>query len=242
MIHGFFLATDALRAIFLSQADLVLENLALRQQLAVFARNGQRPRIVAADRLFWLALRRPWLRWSDVLVFVKAETVVRWHQASFRRYWTWLSHRRRRGRPPIDARLRALIHRMALENPTWGAPRIHGELRVLGFEVSERSVSRCLPRRRPPPGALGRWLTFLRNHRGAITAMDFFCVPTATFSVPYVWFAIAHSRRRVLHFDVTEHPAASWVVQQLRQAFRTTPRRTTPFSTATPSSALGSSR
>src|SRR6266851_3100341 len=132
----------------------------LVQQLAAFARNGQRPRIVAADQLFWLALRRLWLRWSDVLVFVKPDTVVRWHRASFRRYWTWLSRRRRPGRPPIDARLRALIQRMALENPTWGAPRIHGELRMLGFEVSERSVSRCLPRRRPPPGALERWLTF----------------------------------------------------------------------------------
>ncbi len=219
MIHGFLLMIGTLRAVFLSQADLVLENLALRQQLAVFARKGQRPRIVAADRLVWLALRRIWLRWSDVLVFVKPETVVRWHQASFRRYWTWLSRRRRRGRPPIEARLCALIRRMALENPTWGAPRIHGELRMLGFEVSERSVSRCLPRRRPPPGALERWLTFLRNHRGAIAAMDFFTVPTATFRVLYVWFAIAHSQRRILHFDVTEHPTASWVVQQLREAF-----------------------
>src|SRR6266852_263770 len=219
MIHGFLLMIGTLRAVFLSQADLVLENLALRQQLAMFARNRQRPRIVAADRLFWLALRRIWLRWSDVLVFVKPETVVRWHQTSFRRYWTWLSRRRRRGRPPIEARLCALIHRMALENPTWGAPRIHGGLRVLGFEVSERSVSRWLPRRRPPPGALERWLTFLRNHRGAIAAMDFSTVPTATFRVLYVWFAIAHSQRRILHLDVTEHPTASWVVQQLREAF-----------------------
>jgi transposase InsO family protein len=219
MIRGFLLAIGVLRAVFLSRADLLLENLALRQQLAVFARNGRRPRIVAADRLFWLALRRVWLRWSDVLVFVKPETVVRWHQASFRRYWTWLSQRRRRGRPPIDARLRALIHRLALENPTWGAPRMHGELRMLGFEVSERSVSRCLPRRRPPPGALERWLTFLRNHRGSIAAMDFFTVPTATFRVLYVWFAIEHARRRILYFDVTEHPLAFWVVQQLGEAF-----------------------
>ncbi len=219
MIRGFLLAIGVLRAVFLSRADLLLENLALRQQLAMFARNGRRPRIVAADRLFWLALRRLWLRWSDVLVFVKPETVVRWHQASFRRYWTWLSQRRRRGRPPIDPRLRALIHRLALENPTWGAPRIHGELLMLGFEVSERSVSRCLPRRRPPPGALERWLTFLRNHRASIAAMDFFTVPTATFRVLYVWFAIEHARRRILHFDVTEHPLASWVVQQLREAF-----------------------
>ncbi len=203
MIRGFLLAIGVLRAVVLSQADLVLENLALRQQLAAFARNGQRPRIVAADRLFWLALRRLWLRWSEVLVFVKPETVVRWHQAGFRRYWTWLSQRRRRGRPPIDARLRALIHRLALENPTWGA---------------------------------------LRNNRGAIAAMDFFTVPTATFRVLYVWFAIEHARRRVLHFDVTEHPWQPGSSSNFAWRFRTTPRRTTSFSTATPSSALGSSR
>jgi len=131
---------------------------------------------------------------------------------------------------------------MALENPTWGAPRIHGELRMLGFEVSERSVSRCLPRRRPPPGALERWLTFLRNHRGAIAAMDLFTVPTATFSVLYVWFAIVHSQRRVLHFDVTAprgilgRPAASRGVSIRHRAAPTS------FSTATPSSALGLSR
>ncbi len=111
--------------------------------------------------------------------------------------------------------------------------RAYRELGMLGFEVSDRSVSRCLPRRRPPSGAIGCWLTFLRNHRGAIAAMDFFTVPTATFRVLHVWFAIAHARRRVLHFDVTEHPLAAWVVQQLREAFPTPPRRTTSFSTAT---------
>jgi putative transposase len=163
--------------------------------------------------------RRFWSRWIDLLVFVKPETVVRWHRAGFRRYWTWLSRRGRRGRPPTCANLRALIRRMAMENVSWGAPRIHGELSMLGFVVSERTVSRYLPRRPAPPEALKRWLTFLRNHRGAIAAMDFFIVPTVTFHLVYAWFAIDHARRRILHFDVTDQPTAAWVVQQLREAF-----------------------
>ena len=139
--------------------------------------------------------------------------------AGFRKYWTWLSRRHRAGRPSINTSLRKLILRMAAENPTWGAPRIHGELRMLGIEASERTVSRYLPRQRPAPGALERWIKFLRNHRDAIAAMDFVTVPTATFRILYVWFAIDHARRRVLHFDVTDRPAAAWVVQQLREAF-----------------------
>lgn len=210
----------AVRSAVGSRADVALENLALRQQLATFACSGRRPRVTIADRWFWIALRRLWARWSEVLVFVKPETVLRWHRAEFRRYWTWLSRRRRRpGRPPTNRRIRDLIRRMATENPTWAAPRIHGELRMLGFEISERTVSRYLPRRPPRPDAIHRWLVFLRNHRDAIAAMDFFTVPTVTFGVLYVWFAIGHGRRRILHFDVTAHPAATWVIQQLREAF-----------------------
>ena len=108
---------------------------------------------------------------------------------------------------------------MAAENPTWGAPRIHGELRTLDIEVSERTVSRYVPRHRPLPGALERWIQFLRNHSDTIAGMDFFTVPTVTFRVLYVWFAIDHASRRILHFDVTDHPAAVWVAQQLREAF-----------------------
>jgi hypothetical protein len=102
-----------------------------------------------------------------------------------------------------------LILRMAAENPTWGAPRVHGELRILGIEVSERTVSRYLPRHRPIPGALERWMQFLRNHSDTIAGMDFFTVPTVTFRVLYVWFAIDRARRRILHFDVTDHPGRS---------------------------------
>jgi hypothetical protein len=213
-----------LRSACRSHADLMLENAALRHQLGVLTRTGRRPRVTAADRWFWVVLHRIWRRWSEVLVIVKPETVVRWHRAGFRLYWNWLSRRGRRGRPRPDAELRALVRRLATENPTWGAPRVHGELRMLGFEVSERTVSRLMPRRAPNPESAQRWMTFLRNHRDAIAAMDFFVVRTLTFRVLYIWFAIQHGRRRIVHFQVTDHPEAAWVAQQLREAF--------PFDTA----------
>ena len=123
------------------------------------------------------------------------------------------------GRPKTTAEVRALIRRLAEENPTWGAPKIHGELQKLGFVVSETSVGRYLRsvRRRGDPGK--QWLTFLANHREVIAAFDFFTVPTATFKLLYCFFVIEHDRRKILHFNVTRHPNAEWVVQQLREAF-----------------------
>ena len=112
-----------------------------------------------------------------------------------------------------------LIRRMVNENHSWGAPRIHGELLKLGFEVSERTVSRYLRRLTPPDDARKLWSAFLRNHREVITAMDFFTVPTLTFHVLYCFFVIEQGRRRILHFNVTEHPTGPWIVQQLREAF-----------------------
>jgi transposase InsO family protein len=108
---------------------------------------------------------------------------------------------------------------MAAENPTWGAPRVQGEFLMLGIEVSERTVSRFMPKRPTDPDARQRWRTFLQNHRGGIAAMDFFTAPTATFRVLYVFFVIHHARRAVRHFRVTAHPTAAWITQQLREAF-----------------------
>jgi transposase InsO family protein len=205
-------------AFFRSRHDLGLELVALRQQVGVLKRKNRRPRLRLGDRLFWLGLRRWWSEWARVLVIVKPETVVGWHRAGFRRYWRFLS-RRRRGRPKITPELRDLIRSMTKENPTWGAPRIHGELLKLGFEISESTVSRYLAQRSSPRDSGQRWLTFLRNHREAIAAMDFFTVPTATFRVLYCFFVISHGRRNILHFNVTEHPTGAWIVQQLREAF-----------------------
>jgi hypothetical protein len=138
--------------------------------------------------------------------------------SGFQLFWRWRS-RARGGRPKTTAEIRALIRRLAEENPTWGAPKVHGELLKLGFVVSERTVARYLRRvrRRGDPGQ--RWLTFLANHREMIAALDFFTVPTVTFQLLYCFFVIEHGRRKILHFNVTRHPTAEWVVQQLREAF-----------------------
>ena len=163
--------------LFRSRHDLLLENLALRQRLAVLKRKRPQPRLTAADKLFWVMLRL-WPGWKQALILVHPETVVRWHRAGFRLYWAWLSrHRNRSGRKCVGKELRELIFRMVAENPTWGAPRIHGELKMLGFDISERTVLRWMRKapRRPEPAI--RWAAFLSNHREAIAAMDFFTVP-----------------------------------------------------------------
>jgi putative transposase len=135
-------------------------------------------------------------------------------------YWKWISRFRRvGGRKRVSKEVRALIFQMVAENPTWGAPRIHGELLKLGFDLSERSVSRWIRRAPRDPDPVKPWLTFLRNHREAIAAMDFFTVPTLTFGVLYCFFVIGHDRRKILHFNVTRNPHALWVVQQLREAW-----------------------
>jgi putative transposase len=219
MLRIIWIAVLALASVIRSRRNLVLENLALRQQLAAFKSRGRSARIRPADRAFWLVLRRVWSAWRDALVFVKPDTVVRWHRSSFKIYWNWISQRgRRTGRPAVGAELRDLIRKMATENG-WGAPRIHGELKMLGLDISERTVSRCLRGLRRQPEARPSWLTFLRNHREVIAAMDLFVVCTATFRLLYVLFVIRHGRRQIVHLNVAEHPTAAWVVQQIREAF-----------------------
>ena len=205
---------------FRMRRSLLLENLALRQQLAVLKRRCRRPCLSPFDKLFWVAVSRFWSGWEQALIVVTPETVIRWHRAGFRLYWKLISRVRTRvGRKPTPKGVRELIFRMVIENPTWGAPRIHGELLMLGFDLCERTISRWMKRAPRDPGPTQRWLAFLRNHREAIAAMDFFTVPTLTFGVLYGFFVISHGRRRILHFNVTKHPTSLWVVQQLREAF-----------------------
>ena len=185
--------------------------------LAVFSQRHPRPRLSTIDRAFWVALSRLWPRWRNALVIVRPETVVRWHREGFRRYWRSISTPGP-GRPPIAEETRRLIAQMATENH-WRARKIRAELSKLGIEVSLATIARYLPKPTPDPDTHQRWLTFLRNHRDVIAGMDFFVVPTVRFHLLYVWFAIDHGRRRILHFNVTANPAAHWVVQQLRNAF-----------------------
>jgi len=206
--------------LFRGRQSLLLENLALRQQLVVLKRRHPRPTLALFDKLFWVVARRVWSAWKHSLIIVTPETVVRWHWTGFRVYWRLVSGVRKQvGRRQTPKELRELIFGMVVENPTWGAPRIHGELLMLGFHVSERTISRWMKRAPRDPDRDKRRLAFLRNHREAIAAMDFFTVPTITFGVLYCFFVIRHDRRRILHVNVTKHPTSLWIVQQLREAF-----------------------
>src|ERR1700757_3726204 len=205
-------------SIFRSRAALQLENLALRHQIGILQRSARkRPELTPADRLLWVALSRIWRDWRSALAIVQPETVIAWHRAGFRLFWTWKIRHGQPGRPIVSREIRDLIHRMCRENPIWGAPRIHGELLKLGIDIGESSVSKYMVRGRKPPSQT--WRTFLENHVAQLVSIDFFTVPTIRFPVLYVFLVLAHDRRRILHFNVTANPTAEWTGQQVREAF-----------------------
>jgi putative transposase len=220
MIDVMGLFVGAILRLFCDRRRLLLENLALRQQLATLKRRHPRPRLAMFDRVFWVLARKFWSGWKQALMIVSPETVVRWHRSGFALYWRAISRGHRIvGRRRISKEVRDLIFRMMAENSTWGAPRIHGELLMVGFDISERTISRWMKRAPRDPEPAKRWLAFLRNHREAIAAMDLFTVPTITFGVLYCFFIIDHGRRRIVNFNITSHPTAGWIIQQLREAF-----------------------
>ena len=208
-----------LRLLLSGHQAIAIENAALRMQIAAFQRKRKRPLLTTLDRLFWISLRSVWSDWRRPLLYVQPDTVVRWQRERFRKFWTRLSNpqRRRRGRPGTPQELRRLIEQMATANPLWRAPRIHGELQMLGIAISERTVSRILRRVRRPPNQT--WKTFLHNHVGQMVSIDFFTVPTITMRVLFVLIVLEHDRRKVLHFNVTEHPTGAWMAQQIVEAF-----------------------
>src|SRR6516225_4990518 len=206
-----------IRAAVRERRDLALENLAIRQQLGVLKRRKGVARLRRKDRLFWVVLSRIWAPWRQALHMVNGDTVVAWQRKGFRIYWTRISRRKSGGRPQVSSEVRALIKRMAVANPYWGGPRIHGELCKLGIEISERSVSRLMPKNRKPPSQT--WRAFLNNHVQDLVSVDFFTVPTVSFRVLFVFVVLAHHRRRVVHFNITEHPTTGWTGQQLVEAF-----------------------
>jgi hypothetical protein len=168
---------------FKSKLRLEAENAVLRHQLIVLRRKiPGRPRLTNNDRWFFIQLYRWFPAILQVLTIIRPETLVRWHKAGFRCCWRWKS-RPVGGRPQIETELRLLIRRMSVENPLWGAPRIHGELLKLGFEVAQSSVAKYMVKRRGPPSQ--GWRTFLHNHAPDIAAMDLFVVPTVGFDLLY---------------------------------------------------------
>ena len=178
---------------FRSKCRLEAENAALRHQLIVLRRKMQgRVRLTNNDRWFFIQLYRWFLSILQVLTIIRPETLVRWHRAGFRCYWRWKS-RSVGGRPQLETDLRMLIRRMSIENPLWGAPRIHGELLKLGFEAAQSSVAKYMVKRRGSPSQA--WRTFLRNHAPDIAAMDLFVAPTIGFDLLYAFVIVRRCMR-----------------------------------------------
>jgi transposase InsO family protein len=212
-------ALAALRSLFRSWAALQAEVFALRHQLLVLERQlaGRRVQLRSSDRLLWAWLSKLWPGWRQALVLVQPETVLRWHRQGFRLYWRWKSRPKRLGRTPITAEVRELILEMHRANPTWGAPRIHGELLKLGFTLAQSTVSKYLPRHRKTPSQ--GWRTFLRNHLPETVAIDFAVVLTVSFRLLFVFVVLSLERRKLLHVNMTAHPTAQWTAQQMVEAF-----------------------
>ena len=211
----FFLTLFA--SLFKSKSRLEAENAALRHQLIVLRRKVYgRVQLTNGDRLFLVMLYRWFPSILQAITIIRPETLVRWHRAGFRRYWRWKS-RSLGGRPQVDADLRALIRRMSVDNPLWGAPRIHGELLKLGFEVAQSSVAKYMVKRCGPPSQ--GWRTFLRNHAPDIAAMDLFVVPTIGFDLLYGLVIVRLARRDLVWIDATRHPTAEWIARQITEAF-----------------------
>ena len=193
----------------------------LRQQLAVLKRRHPRPRLGLIDKLFWLIARRVWSAWKQSLIIVTPETVVRWHRTGFRMYWRLISKVRTQvGRRQMPKEVRDLIFRMVAENPTWGGPRIHGELLMLSFDLSEITISRWMKRASRHPDPAKRWIAFLRNHREAIAAMNSFAVPTITFGVLYCFFIVGCFMTLTCRMRRRSRLMSGWIIQQFRDAPR----------------------
>lgn len=211
----FFLALIALP--FKSRRRLEAEKAVLRHQLIILRRRMPGRALLAnGDRWFLVQLYRLFPSILRVLTIIRPETLVRWHRAGFRSYWRWKSGARG-GRPQIDSDLRALIQKISVENPPWGAPRIHGELLKLGFEVAQSSVAKYMAKRSRPPSQ--GWRTFMRNHAPDIAAMDLFVVPTISFGLLYALVIVRLDRRQLVWVNVTANPTAEWIARQITEAF-----------------------
>ena len=196
---------------------LAVENVCLRQQLAVLTRQRPLPRIMNENRRFWILMARWFSGWQSCLVIVTPETVLRWHRRGWRAYWRWRSRNRKTGRKPIPLELRQLIRRMAGENPLWGQARIMAELMILGYFVSPRTVRKYM--RRPWSGKPSpRWRDFLNQHAKDIWACGFLSVRTLAFQTLYVFSLIHHASREIVHIRVTRHPTTAWAAQQVVNA------------------------
>ena len=205
-----------LKALLSTKRDLILENVALQQQLSIYKRTGKRPRLRPSERVFWVGLSKVWGNWRSALIVVKPDTVIRWHRQGFRLIWRWRSRNRKGGRPHIPRRDIELIKRISRENPAWGEDKIALELRLkLGVEHSTSTIRRYMVRSRDPKRRQ-TWAQFITNHGKEIYACDFLTQYTALFGVVYIFVVMELASRRIVHLNVSESPGLDWVKQQIR--------------------------
>ncbi len=203
--------------LFKSEARLEAENTYLRHQLGVLRRKTSRKITLCNwERFVFVWLYRLYPSLLESTHIINPQTIVRWHRQGFRAYWRWKSFNQG-GRPRIDKDLRKLIREMSLANPLWGAPRIHGEVLKLGFEISQTTVANYMIKGRRPPSQ--SWKTFLRNHAEGIASIDFLVIPTVGFGLLYCLVILHHGTRRLVHFAATSNPTAEWIARQITEAF-----------------------
>jgi len=194
-----------LPAMLRSRAGLQAENFALRHQLCVYKRNLKRPKVRPKDRILWSLLAKAWTGWKDALIFVKPDTVIRWQRKRLREHWRRLSCSGEPGRPPVPDEVKELIRTMSSMNPTWGSPRIVGELAKLGITVTKSTVDKYRVRVRKPPSPT--WRAFLKNHVKEIVSIDFIVVPTVRFQILYVFLFLSIDRRKIILAGAGFEPA-----------------------------------
>ncbi len=206
-----------LRDCFRSRKALEAEITLLRHQLGVLRHKpSNRIRLTRFDRFIFILLYKSYPEALNAMHIVQPETVIRWHRMGFKALWRWKS-RPRGGRPKISQEVRDLIREMSVANHLWGAPRIHGELLLLGINVSQSTVAKYMVKLRRPPSQ--GWKTFLRNHTDGVASVNFLVVPTVGFKLLYAFVILGHGRRKLLHIAVTYHPSAHWTTRQIAEAF-----------------------
>ena len=201
--------------LFKSKESIQLENILLRKQIEILRRAGKRPTVTNRDRAVFVYLSKLYPRWRESFLIFKPDTLIRWHKKGFKLYW-WYKSKNKGGRPHVDIELINLIKKMSKENPLWGAPRIHGELLMLGYNISQSTVSYYMPKN--TPRSKQTWLTFLHNHLKETISVDFFSIPTLTYSLLHVFVILSHDRRKIIHFNITKHPTDEWTSRQLIEA------------------------
>ena len=201
--------------LFKSKESIQLENILLRKQIDILMRSGKRSTVTNRDRAVFVFLSKLYPKWKESFLIFQPDTLIRWHKKGFKLYW-WYKSKNKGGRSPINIELIELIKKMSKENPLWGAPRIHGELLMLGFKVSQSTVSYYIPKKTHPSGQ--SWLTFLHNHLKETISVDFFSIPTLTYSLLHVFVILSHDRRKLIHFNVTKHPTDEWTSRQVIEA------------------------